>query len=459
MVLETISLLCIPQVATLTHGAFILIPLGALFLAAAIRLHSRPRILLAEPLCVLWPDNHSRHGLAREQAPNLRFGGFVWVLKLVCALTFWTSRDAFSFLGDGCPDAVPRPDCSHYDRYDRRRACMVMNLLSTAPDADRLHLTGKEGDACWDQCSSPGCRPQEETHTSSIIRSPGVTMTCDDPCDLSCCQCLHCHLSSTVPSWLKQACSAGAFAPDVVQELYVCDPFKGCGSKPLPYYEAQTLSSENRMIAQLSRCALVHGEESTQVKVALAVAAALQCLPLASLVACILLGVWVHLLKGGSASVMLGAVPMELETIDAIDAKAAQLQEQIRHKRLESSPKVKFQLWMDFAVFLLDYLSDYNCLRTFVVEGAYGVAALQVVIIAVPAALDCLRGKIQLVEVFGGFMESRKCGFPTDDFILALRSEKSLEAALSKCPSPQTPKPKPLHPDPKTLPRNPYAPN
>lgn len=92
---------------------------------------------------------------------------------------------------------------------------------------------------------------------------------------------------------------------------------------------------------------------------------------------------------------------------------------------------MKLQLWMDFAVFLLDYLSDYNCLRTFVVEGAYGVAAVQGVIIAAPVALDCYRGKIQLVEVFGAFMESRKCGFPTDDFILALRSEKSLEAPLS----------------------------
>ena len=218
---------------------------------------------------------------------------------------------------------------------------------------------------------------------------------------------------------------------------------------PLPYYEAQTLSLENSMIAQLARCTLVHGDESTQAKVALAVVSALQCLPLASLVACALLGVWVHLLKGGSASVKLGAVPVEFETIEAIDAKAAQLQEQIRHRRLESSPKVKFQLWMEFVVFLLDYLSDYNCLRTFIVEGAYGVAAVQGVIIAAPVVLDCYRGKIQLVEVFGAFIESRKRGFPTDDFILALRSEKSLEAALSK--SPYAPKPRSRNPGTQTL--------
>ena len=458
-------MLCFPQVATLTHGAFFLIPLGALLLAAAIRLYSRPRILLAEPLCVLWPDIHSRHGLAREQSPNLCFGGFVWVLKLVCCLTFWANPAAISLLEDSCPDSVPQPNCSHYERPNEPpRLCMNINQIEEPLNANRLHLLEKEGDACWDQCSSPGCRPQEKTlFADNDLFVGGLSwkslhMHCDDPCDLACCQCLHCHLSSTVPSWLKQGCLANAFAPDLAQELYVCQYDPGCGTKPLPYYEAQTLSSENTMLAELSRCTLVHGEESTQVKTAVAVVAALQCLPLASLIACLLLSIWVHLLKGGSASVMLGAVPTEPETIEAIDAKAAELKDQIAHRRLEASPKVKFQLWMDFVVFLLDYLSDYNCLRTFVVEGAYGAAAVQGVIIVAPVALDCYRGKIQLVEVFGQFIESRKRGFPTDDFMLALRSEKSLEAALPKFPSPfKTPKPKPLQPNPKTLPRNPYA--
>ena len=430
VVLETISLLCIPQVATLTHGVFFLIPLGALFLAATIRLYSRPRILLAEPLCVLWPENHSRHGLAREQVPNLRFGGFVWVLKLVCGLTFWASPAAFSFLGDGCPDAVRRPDCSHYTRPDGNRFCLDIHVKHEPRKAKRKGLLEPERGACWSQCQNV-----VQVNAQPHYRS----------CEFPCCQCLHCHLSSAVPSWLKQACLANAFTPDLAQELFVCPG--GCQMPiPNPYYEAQMLSFENGMIAQLSRCTLLHGEESTQVKIAFAVVAALQCLPLACLVACLSLNIWVHRLKGGSASVKLGAVPVELETIEAIDAKAAQLQDEIRHKRLESSFKVKLQLWIDFVVFLLDYLSDYNCLRTFIVEGAYGVAAVQAVIIAAPVVLDCYRGKIQPAQVFGGFMESRKHGFPTDDFILALRSEKSLEAALSKFPRP----PKPLSRNPCT---------
>ncbi|CAE7276143.1 unnamed protein product, partial [Symbiodinium necroappetens] len=427
VVLETISMLCIPQVATLTHGVFFLIPLGALFLAAAIRLYSRPRILLAEPLCILWPDNHSRYGLAREQAPNLRFGGFVWVLKLVCALTFWASPAAFSFLGDSCPDAVPRPNCSRYTREDGNTVCMDVHVVYEPPDArrTRISLYMLKENTCFEQCY--GCARWENFAQNSSTDLQG----CYDPCDLSCCNCLHCYLS--VPNWLGQGCAAGAFEPDLAQELFGCAHGNiGCMMpNPLPYYEAQTLSVENTMLAQLARCALVHSEKSSPVKGAVAVVSALQCLPSASLVACLLLGIWVHLLKGGIASVKLGAVPAELETIETIDAKAAQLQDQIRHRRLESSPKVKLQLWMEFVVFLLDYLSDYNCLRTFVVEGAHGVAAVQAVIIAAPVVLDCLRGKIQLVEVFRGLMESRKRGFPTDDFILALRSEKSLEAPLS----------------------------
>ena len=180
VVLETISLLCFPQVATLTHGVFFLIPLAALFLAAAIRLHSRPRILLAEPICVLWPDNHSRHGLAREQAPNLRFGGFVWVLKLVCSFTFWTSPAAFSFLGDGCPDAVPRPGCSHYrtENFVTPRCAEIQTLLEPS-SAKREKLYASEGDPCWDQCSS--CAPESLRHSGF----PVLMHYCRDLCDIA----------------------------------------------------------------------------------------------------------------------------------------------------------------------------------------------------------------------------------------------------------------------------------
>ena len=355
----------------------------------------------------------------------------MWVLKLVCCVTFWANPDAKSFLEEGCLDAVPQANCSHYTREDTETFCVDIHLLQEPPSAKRQKLYANEGDPCWEQCY--GCVPGIQLFSGFQV----LLQHCSEPCELSCCRCLHCQLSPTVPFWLKDGCSAGAFAPDLAQELFVC--VNGCKmpKNPLPYYEAQTPSLQNKMLAQLSRCTLVHGEDSTQVKIAVAVVSALQCLPLTSLAACLLVSIGLHVLKGGSASVMLGAVPMELETIEAIDAKAAQLQEQIRHRRLESSPKVTFQLWMEFVVFLLDYLSDYNVLRAFLVEGAYGVAAVQAVIIAAPVALDCYRGKIQLVEVFGAFVESRKRGFPTDDFILALRSEKSLEAALSKFPRPQ----------------------
>ena len=66
-------------------------------------------------------------------------------------------------------------------------------------------------------------------------------------------------------------------------------------------------------------------------------------------------------------------------------------------------------------------------------KSRYGLAAVQIAMIAGPMALDCYRGKIQMVEAYAGFAKSRKAGYPTNGFIQALRSEKSVEAPLSLC--------------------------
>ena len=423
-------MLCFVQVATLTHGVFIVIPLAALLLAAAIRFHSRPRILVTEPLCLLWPQNQSRHGLAREQVSSVRFVAFVCLLKLVCSASFWASPASIGLLQDFCPDSVPLPNCTRYADKTGNMRCAYINLMLEAPDAKRKQLYARVGDPCWDQCA--GCSPEENVSGRWFKR---ISFRCDpaEDCYLSCCQCLHCHLSPALPNWLKQGCSTQAFAPTVAMELYVyAKEGEVYTPEPVPYYENRTWHSENTMLAQLSRCALTHGKNETiQVQAVVPVVAALQCLPLGALIACILLGMLWPMLRSGSAFDMLGNAQMDLNTLEAIDAKAAQLRDQIAHRRLPSSPKVKFQLWMEMVLFMLDYLSDYNCLLQFFLQGAYAAAAVQVAIIVAPLALDCYRGKIQLVEVLSGFAASRRKGFPTDKFILALRSEKSIEAPLS----------------------------
>ena len=84
-------------------------------------------------------------------------------------------------------------------------------------------------------------------------------------------------------------------------------------------------------------------------------------------------------------------------------------------------------------MFLLDYCSDLNCLVWLVVEEKYFVAVAQAIIFVLPFALDCYRGKVQIVEVIGSFARARRKGFPTNAYIQALRSEKGVEAPLSFC--------------------------
>ena len=420
-------MLCFIQVATLTHGVFTLIPLVGLCVAAALRLHSRPHILLAEPLCVVWPDNHSRHRLARKQMSQIGFVMYVWLLKLVCCMSFWASGASISLMTDLCPDSVPMPNCSHYNRPDGYQLCVNIHLFDEPPNAKRKDLYSKPGDACWEDCSP--CKPE----LVLAWEPPGIQLGCRlSTCSGYCCQCLNCQLSPSLPNWLKQGCSSGAFAPGLAPELYKChDDCPLIRPKPLPYYQGQTWSSQNTMLAQLSRCTLTEGKHEGQVQIALAVIAAYQCLPLVALVTSLLLSVAWSLLRGESVFSMVGGAPADLEALEAIDTNTERLRDQIARGRLQASTKVKLQLWMEFVLFLLDYFSDYNCLLQFFLQGAYPLAAVQACIIAAPVALDFYRGKIQLIEVIGGFNDSRRRGFPTNKFIRALRSEKSVEAPFS----------------------------
>ena len=95
--------------------------------------------------------------------------------------------------------------------------------------------------------------------------------------------------------------------------------------------------------------------------------------------------------------------------------------------------KQKFELYREFGLFLADYMSDYYTLVELLLAQQWQFGVAQALIIAVPMALDCLKGKVQLVEVAAAFACSRKKGIPTNELILALRSEKGVEAPMSMC--------------------------
>ena len=438
VVLELTSAMCFIQVATLTHGVFAAIPLTALLVAAAIRLHSRPQVLLEEPLCILYPDNQSRHGLACEQKPSTRFVAFASLLKLLCCGVFLANLAGLDLFEDLCPDSVPSPSCANFFSAPHSFYCMDIWSFMEKPDAKRKHLYRQKGDPCWGQCATnETCGPQRVNLRAAVLDGNQLAESqfCHSPCELDCCQCLHCELSPAVPSWLKEGCTNGAFAPNIApDELYLClNSTCATQPQPLPYYQEAAWSAENKFLAQLARCALTHGKDGHEVRVVLSIVAALQFLPSVSLVLFLSLGILWPLLNGEHVLSMLGDAPADSAAIQNSDAKATILRDEIRRKRLQASTKERGQLYMELVLFLLDYVSDYNCLVQFLLEGQYATAAIQAVIIAAPLALDCYRGKIQLVEVAAGFCESRSKGFPTNKLILALRSEKSIEAPLSFC--------------------------
>ena len=81
----------------------------------------------------------------------------------------------------------------------------------------------------------------------------------------------------------------------------------------------------------------------------------------------------------------------------------------------------------------MDYVTDWVSMILNFVNQDFVPAIVQGVIILIPVVMDCYKGKIQLVEAVGGFVRSRRKGYPTNAYIKALRSEKSVEAPLSLC--------------------------
>ena len=79
---------------------------------------------------------------------------------------------------------------------------------------------------------------------------------------------------------------------------------------------------------------------------------------------------------------------------------------------------------------LADFALDLTCLYQFAVSGKHwGFAAAQGIIVGVTLIAE-LRSTGP-VKLLGSFLESRALGFPTDTYLRAVKSEKSIEAPLS----------------------------
>ena len=435
--LEMCSMLCYIQVATLTHGVFLLIPLVLLLVFHMVRQQGIHE-LVSEPLHLLWPHNHSRLGLARDHTSATKFVAVIFCVKLACSAVLWNNLESWSLLQEAChaahrnatPGIFVNKTCMH--RYfDEGSQDFILEMPQLK------HMYEREDGACFHHCREPscGCSPEVNRNLAGLqlFKLQLYSWQPCQECKLRCCQCLHCQLSPSLPSWLKPGCSDGAFISDVPRELYCKTPTDCTGYKSRPYYDRQTWYSENTMLAELARCVLTHEADPLELQAWWSVTLALQLLPSLALGAWLLLSLGLPMLLQEEALSMLGRATSDATLIQEVDDKARTIRKEISRKRLMPSMKDKAMLYMEFGFFLLDYFSDYNCLVRMILEQQYGMAVAQAVIIVMPVALDCYRGKIQVVEVVGGFMKARNAGFPTNAYILALRSEKGVEAPLSFC--------------------------
>ncbi|CAE7733220.1 unnamed protein product [Symbiodinium sp. CCMP2456] len=432
VVLEVGSMLCFVQVSTLTHGVFLAIPAIILLVFAVAR--GNRELLVKEPLCLLWPHYHSRHGLSRHQAPATGCYMGTALLRVACSLVFWGNVDLDRAFQNFSPVVCPRvrgpQPCDYYPAVENRKdpVCLWRKYAlhergdgtKTVTEMTKMYQTKNGG--CWQECKS--CLPDVWGKQKDWIRAPCVA---DDTCQSVCCRCLHCQLSPSLVGWLVEGCVKGAFYPGVPRDVYwsprgmvywrdgpgLVTASTVTASTVSAYYSNFTWLSENALLAQLARCTLTHELHATSLARFSTAALFLQWLPV------VMLGAWLGLtcclplllgLQGLMA--MLGSAPPDIDTQGAIASKAEHLRRQIAQGGHRAGLKEKVTIYMDLFFFLVDYASDWNCLLQFVLEQQFGLAGAQAVIIVAPTVLDCYRGRIQVVEVVGGFLRSRRKGFP-----------------------------------------------
>ena len=178
-------------------------------------------------------------------------------------------------------------------------------------------------------------------------------------------------------------------------------------------------------------CVIQQGMDDWQLPPWKLASQALMCMPSIVLFLWLIVSIGLILHSGGDLF-LLWSVPLGAE-LHEVESRARDLAKRMRRGQVEPSAKDKLSLYMDFALFLLDYVTDWASMVLNFKNREFVTRVVQGVIIFIPVMLDCHRGKIQVVEAVGGFIRSHKKGYPTNAFMKALRSEKSVEAPLSLC--------------------------
>ena len=389
------SLALYVQCAVFTHGAFLLLVL--LLLVVGFCINSKEgdfKKMIATPMYMVFPMHFSKFGLSARQQNRVKFYASSVAVRLLCCAAFWAvfwtqSADVRQMVASGCPflarslygleESYPHVDWVRDDCL--RMPAFLLDACNTN------HEQGRSDGRYFSPPRYVSCLQ----HRSPLLGNLCVTEACS------------CQVLSDMYDWIE-----------VAQDQVTSD------------YDWEERWRVFVHVAQGWDTSLMALLYFPSISLALWLFCTLT-LPQ-------LLGLVQYFSCYDGAFWMLGTAQQNPIMRDKIHHQSKQLAPQIAQKEVKASCKQHLLLHLEFFLLLLDVVSDVNCLVQLLRSKQYEVAMIQACAIVLPILVDCYRSRgrsFQMVEVVRGFMASRKVGFHTDDYILALQAEKGLEAPLS----------------------------
>ena len=396
------SLALYVQCAVFTHGAFLVLVL--LLLVVGFCIASKEggdfKKMIATPMYMVFPMCFSKFGLSERQHNRVKFYVSSVAMRLLCCVAFWAvfwtqSADVRQLIASGCPllaydvwGVDPKNGTEPWVSDD----CLGMPafLLGACKD-NRAWLDWFDHHGAWETAFfSPQLYTSCLEHRSALLHNICMTEAC-------LCEMLH-----DIVGWSRATVGVELghlHSLDFGRQVHFVHSWE---TSLLTLIYLPSIS-----LALWLFCSLTLP----------------QVLGLAQCFSCYDGAFW-----------MLGTAQQNPIMRDKITHQSKQLAPQIAQKEVKASCKQRLQLHLEFFLVLLDVVTDVNCFVQLLSSKQYEVAMIQACAIVLPILVDCYRSRgrsFQLVAVVKGFMASRKVGFPTDDYILALQAEKGLEAPLS----------------------------
>ena len=390
------SLALYVQCAVFTQGAFLLLVLFLLVVGFCINSKEGDfKKMIATPMYMLFPMHFSKFGLSAGQQNRVKFYASSVAVRLLCCAAFWgvfwtQSGDVRQMVASGCPRLaawvfVVEPEYTSEVDWDSGDCSRMPAFLLDACNSNSELLA--DGGYFFSPQKYASCLQ----HRSPLLHNICLTEACS------------CQVIRDMYEWIE-------LAHVQVQSNYDYEE-----TDRVFFHVAQGWETSLMALLYLPPISLVFW---------------LFC----SLTLPQVLGLAQHFSCYDGALWMLGTAQQNPIMRDKIHHQSKQLAPQIARKKIKASCKQHLLLHLEFFLLLLDVVSDVNCLVQLLRSKQYEVATIQACAIVLPILVDCYRSRgrsFQMVEVVRGFMASRKVGFHTDDYILALQAEKGLEAPLS----------------------------